>query len=116
SRSSSSGAGSPCSTWKRCRTADRARACADAAAGSIRWRMRRQTAAGRMVRRQAGQGAMTRPVVGIIGNSALLEQRFLVQGAGERNLAAVADVTGALPLIFGGKPRLTDIPDLLDTV
>jgi len=59
---------------------------------------------------------MTRPVVGIIGNSALLEQRFLVQGAGERNLAAVADVTGALPLIFGGKPRLTDIPDLLDTV
>ena len=59
---------------------------------------------------------MTRPVVGVIGNGFLLEKRFQVQGAGERNLAAVAEVAGALPLIFAGKPSISDIRDLLDTV
>jgi putative glutamine amidotransferase len=59
---------------------------------------------------------MRRPVVGIIGNHFKVENRFAVQAAGERNLAAVAEVTGALPLIFGGDPKLTDIRDLLDTV
>lgn len=59
---------------------------------------------------------MTKPVVGIIGNSYKIEDRFAVQAAGERNMAAVADVTGALPLIFSGSPALTDIRDLLNTV
>lgn len=59
---------------------------------------------------------MARPVVGIIGNNLLVEQRFTVQGAGERNLAAVAEVTGALPLVFGSRPGLTDIADLIETV
>ncbi len=59
---------------------------------------------------------MTKPVVGIIGNSYKIEDRFTVQAAGERNMAAVADVTGALPLIFSGSPALTDIRDLLNTV
>ncbi len=58
----------------------------------------------------------TRPVVGIIGNSTHIEGRFAVQMAGERNLRAVAEVAGALPLIFGGCPGLTDIGALLDTV
>jgi putative glutamine amidotransferase len=59
---------------------------------------------------------MGRPIVGIIGNSYKIENRFLVQAAGERNMAAVAEVTGALPLVFSGDPRLTDIRDLLDAV
>ena len=59
---------------------------------------------------------MGKPVVGIIGNSYKIEDRFLVQCAGERNVAAVAEVAGALPLIFSGSPKLTDIRDLLDTV
>lgn len=59
---------------------------------------------------------MTKPVVGVIGNSFTVENRFRVQMAGERNMAAVAEVAGALPLIFSGKPSLTDIRDLLDTV
>ena len=35
---------------------------------------------------------------------------------GERNLRAVADVTGALPLMFAGTPEITDIGALLDAV
>jgi putative glutamine amidotransferase len=57
-----------------------------------------------------------RPVVGVIGSAHLIEGKFLAQRVGERNLRAVADVTGALPLIFAGSPELTDIGALLDTV
>lgn len=59
---------------------------------------------------------MGRPVVGIIGNSHTIENRFPVQAVGERNMAAVAEVAGALPLVFSGSPSATDIRDLLDTV
>ncbi len=59
---------------------------------------------------------MAKPVVGIIGNHMKVENRFSVQAAGERNMAAVAEVAGALPLIFSGDPKLTNIRDLLDTV
>ena len=57
-----------------------------------------------------------RPVVGVIGNTYSVESRFNVQMAGERNLKAVADVAGALPLIFAGCPGITDIGALLDVV
>ena len=60
--------------------------------------------------------AMTRPVVGVIGNTHVVENRFPAQLVGERNLRAVADVTGALPLMFAGTPEITDIDALLDTV
>jgi putative glutamine amidotransferase len=59
---------------------------------------------------------MTKPVVGVIGNSYRVEDRFAVQMAGERNLRAVAEVAGALPVIFAGAPDITDIGALLDTV
>src|SRR5437763_13016302 len=59
---------------------------------------------------------MTRPVVGIIANTHVVENRFPAQLVGERNLRAVADVTGALPLMFAGTPEITDIDALLDTV
>jgi putative glutamine amidotransferase len=59
---------------------------------------------------------MTRPVVGVIGNTHVVENRFPAQLVGERNLRAVADVTGALPLMFAGTPEITDIAALLDTV
>lgn len=59
---------------------------------------------------------MSRPVVGIIGNSTKIENRFAVQMVGERNMSAVAEVAGALPLMFGGCPGMTDIAALLDTV
>src|ERR1700691_6375526 len=59
---------------------------------------------------------MKRPVVGVIGSAHLAEGKFAAQRVGERNLRAVAQAAGALPLIFAGSPELTDIGALLDTV
>lgn len=59
---------------------------------------------------------MKKPVVGVIGNSQRIEQRFAVQAVGERNLRAIAEVAGALPLMFAGAPDITDIGALLDVV
>jgi putative glutamine amidotransferase len=59
---------------------------------------------------------MKRPVVGVIGSMHLVENRFPAQRVGERNLRAVADVVGALPLMFAGSPEITDIDALLAVV
>jgi putative glutamine amidotransferase len=59
---------------------------------------------------------MPRPVVGIIGNTYVVENRFAVQLVGERNLRAIAEVCGALPLVFGGAPEFTDVDSLLSVV
>ena len=40
---------------------------------------------------------MTKPVVGVIGNAQVVNDRFNVQVVGQRNLRAVAEVAGALP-------------------
>src|SRR5215475_14182020 len=57
-----------------------------------------------------------KPVVGVIGNATRIENRFPVQVVGERNLRAVADVAGALPLMFASCPEITEIGALLDVV
>jgi putative glutamine amidotransferase len=59
---------------------------------------------------------MKRPVVGVIGNTRIVENRFTAQLVGETNLRAVADVVGALPLMFAGTPDITDVDALLDSV
>src|ERR1700737_1136595 len=59
---------------------------------------------------------MRRPVVGVIGNAHRIENRFTVQMVGERNLRAVAEVSGAVPLMFAGTPEITDVAALLDVV
>ncbi len=59
---------------------------------------------------------MTRPVVGVIGNHHLIENRFACQLVGERNLWSLAQVCGALPLTFAGCPEITDMESLLATV
>ncbi|MEM7043964.1 MAG: gamma-glutamyl-gamma-aminobutyrate hydrolase family protein [Pseudomonadota bacterium] len=59
---------------------------------------------------------MGRPVVGVIGNTYSVENRFNVQMAGERNLRAIADVVGGLPMVFAGEPDITDVGDLLEAV
>src|SRR6202167_5014433 len=56
------------------------------------------------------------PVVGVIGSAHLAEGKFAAQRVGERNLRAVAQAAGALPLIFAGSPEITDMGALLDTV
>src|SRR4030081_68136 len=59
---------------------------------------------------------MRRPVVGVIGNAYRIENRFATQLVGERNLRAVAEVAGALPLMFAASSDITDIAALLDAV
>ncbi len=59
---------------------------------------------------------MTKPVIGVIGNFYRIDDRFNTQLAGESNLRAIADVIGALPLIFAGAPDITDIEALLASV
>ncbi len=59
---------------------------------------------------------MKKPVVGVIGNQYVVEDRFATQLVGERNLKALIDVCDALPLMFAGSPELTDIAALLDAV
>jgi putative glutamine amidotransferase len=59
---------------------------------------------------------MKKPVVGVIGNTHVIENRFPAQLCGERNLRAVAEVAGAMPLVFAGTPEITDVGALLDVV
>ncbi len=58
----------------------------------------------------------SKPVVGVIGNSTIINDRHNVQAVGQRNMRAVADVAGALPLMFAGTPQITDIDALLGAV
>ncbi len=59
---------------------------------------------------------MSKPIVGVIGNAFVVENRFPAQLVGERNLRAVGEAADALPLMFAGNPEITDIGALLDTV
>jgi putative glutamine amidotransferase len=55
-------------------------------------------------------------VAGVIGNAREVDNRFAVQMVGEKNFRALAEVSGALPLMFAGVPDLTDIHALLEVV
>ncbi|MBN8292649.1 gamma-glutamyl-gamma-aminobutyrate hydrolase family protein [Rhodobacter sp. NTK016B] len=56
----------------------------------------------------------TRPVVGIIGNAALLNESYQVHAGGTMNSAAVAEVSNAIPLLIPADPRYVTVNDLLD--
>src|SRR5260370_18884067 len=58
----------------------------------------------------------TKPVVGVIGNAQVVNERHNVQRVGQRNRRAVAGGAGALPLMFAGTPDITDIDALLGAV
>jgi len=57
---------------------------------------------------------MARPVVGIIGNSYLLNDQYPVHAGGEMNSDAVAQVAGCLPLIIPSNPAHVSIEELLE--
>jgi len=59
---------------------------------------------------------MKKPVVGVIGNAHLINDRRPAQMVGEKNLRAVADVANALPIMFAAAPDITDIDTLLGVV
>lgn len=58
---------------------------------------------------------MRKPVIGVTANAFKAENRFPVQMTGERSLRAIADVTGAMPLIIPSMD-VTDVAALLDLV
>src|SRR5215472_3620663 len=59
---------------------------------------------------------MRKPVVGVIGNAHVINDIYHVQSTGRRSLMAVAEVAGALPLMFAGTPDITDVDTLLSAV
>ena len=56
---------------------------------------------------------MTRPVVGIIGNAALLNDSYPTQAAGEMNIRAIAEVSGCMPLVIPSQPDWVSVPELM---
>ncbi len=58
---------------------------------------------------------MARPVVGIIGNSFLINDRYPTHVGGTMNSAAVAEVSGAMPLLIPSDPRYVTVAELLET-
>lgn len=57
---------------------------------------------------------MTRPVIGIIGNCALMYDEYPVHTAGTMNTSAIAQVAGCMPLIIPADPGYVDVGELLD--
>ena len=57
---------------------------------------------------------MRKPVIGIIGNLYLINDEYPAHAAGEMNSAAVAQVSGGIPLIVPTDPALVSTADLLD--
>ena len=56
---------------------------------------------------------MSRPVIGIIGNSHLINDTYLVQAAGDMNMTAVREVCNALPVIIPADPEMVGVDDLM---
>jgi len=57
---------------------------------------------------------MARPIVGIIGNSALLGGDYPVHATGVMNTAAVAEVAGAMPLLIPADPHYVSVEELVE--
>lgn len=57
---------------------------------------------------------MRRPVVGIIGNSYLINEEYPCFASGQMNSEAVANVSGCLPMIVPSNPRQVSVEELLE--
>ncbi len=57
---------------------------------------------------------MSRPVIGIIGNTAVLHDEYPVHAAGLMNITAVTDVSGCMPLVVPANPDFVSVNELLD--
>lgn len=57
---------------------------------------------------------MRKPVIGIIGNRHLINEDYLIHGAGEMNSAAVAHVSGCIPMIIPTEPQISLVDDLME--
>ncbi|UWR08271.1 gamma-glutamyl-gamma-aminobutyrate hydrolase family protein [Ruegeria sp. B32] len=57
---------------------------------------------------------MSRPVVGIIGNSYLMNDQYPTHAGGTMNSDAIANVSNCLPLLIPADPRYVDVAELLE--
>jgi putative glutamine amidotransferase len=62
---------------------------------------------------QAVKAKAQRPVVGIIGNSYMINDSYPAHSSGTMNSAAVAEVAGCMPLIIPPDPRYVCVDELL---
>ncbi|WP_224823351.1 gamma-glutamyl-gamma-aminobutyrate hydrolase family protein [Cognatishimia sp. MH4019] len=58
---------------------------------------------------------MHRPIVGIIGNSYLINDEYPAHAGGTMNSQAVADVSGAMPLLIPADPRFVSVEELMES-
>ncbi len=58
--------------------------------------------------------SLRRPVVGIIGNTYLINDQYPAHACGTMNSAAVAQVSGAIPLIVPADPALVDLAGVVE--
>ena len=58
---------------------------------------------------------MTRPIVGIIGNSYLLNDEYPAHAGGKMTTEAVSSVANCLPLLIPADPRFLSVDELLQT-
>jgi putative glutamine amidotransferase len=57
---------------------------------------------------------MSRPIIGIIGNSNILGDEYPVHAVGTMNSCAIAHVSGAMPLLIPADPDIVTVPELLE--
>lgn len=57
---------------------------------------------------------MSRPIVGIIGNTHLINDSYTVQGVGVMNIDAVGQVSDALPVVIPALPSIGSIDELIE--
>ena len=57
---------------------------------------------------------MARPVVGIIGNSYLLNDQYPVHAGGQMNSDAIAEVSQCIPMIIPSDPRHVSVSELME--
>ena len=57
---------------------------------------------------------MIRPVVGIISNTAVVNNQYEVDGSGKMNAEAISGASKAIPLIFPANPELLSVNELLE--
>ena len=55
-----------------------------------------------------------RPIVGIVSNQYLLNDQYPAHAGGTMNSAAIADVSGCLPMLIPADPRFVSVDELLD--
>lgn len=58
---------------------------------------------------------MSRPIIGIIGNQAMIDDEYPAFTSGRANIEAVAEVSKCMPLVIAPHPDIVSVAELLET-